>query len=243
MFYAHRSDKYKFIMCTNGRCGSTIVKRWYLKHHGMPTPAIPSQIHNLLQYDDPSLFVSRDEFNEHRYHKFIVVRNPWERLVSFYKTKVVINQSNYEGLGRSSTFRDLVDLVAERGPRDSHTVLQTSQLDGLRFDRVVHLENISTDMREVSRLCRIPWDASDFSDRLYASPVNDSTRKSNRSVEKFAGERLLLDENWPKWREFYTQSSADKISEVYAEDIKRFGYRWKRVGDQVSIEERKDRRA
>ena len=229
MFYAHRSDRYKFIMCTNGRCGSTTIKRWFLKIHGrpLPSPGDFRSVHNALQYNDPALHISRDEFYSHPYFKFILVRNPWARLVSFYKTLVVVNQTNSEGMGRANSFEQLVNQISKDGPKDAHTIPQSEGIQGLEFDRVISLESIGVDMSEICGYCGI----DEFEEeKLFSSPLTDHT---GDSYSKWAGERFVEDGVWPHWREFYTQEILDKVSTIYASDLIAFDYQWSDVGSEM----------
>lgn len=232
MFYAHRSDKYNFIMCTNGRCGSTALKRWYLELHDMPMPIESDyvSVHQALMYNDPRFFVDPEKFNEMPHYKFLTVRNPWERLVSFYKIFVVINQHNYEGLGRATSFQQLVELLVERGPRDPHTSLQSDGLGGLDFNRTVYVEDFAEGMAAVSFESGVPVAEGYFSKRFFTSPVSTSSWTA-RKVSSSPGEVFVDTEVWPKWGDFYTPELFGMVSKIYAKDIKAFGYTLSDNGD------------
>lgn len=235
MFYAHRSDRYKFIMCTNGRCGSTLIKKWYLQIHGRPLPVAGDlmSIHGALLYDAPDLHVAKAGFNENPYFKFLVARNPWERLVSFYKVWVVLNQQNHESLGRGATFSQLINQIEKTGGSDAHVVSQVSGLEGLSFDRIVHLENVADGMRGVCSACNVKFDPKHFSEMVFQAPVNEG--KGIESIPTTPGSKFVELDQWPEWRRFYTQKMADTVSRVYAKDIKAFGYEWKSVRDRVTF--------
>lgn len=227
MFYAHRSDKHNFIMCTNGRCGSTLLKRWYLKLHGLPMPIESdySSVHQSLMYDDPRFFVDPDKFNGMPHYKFLTVRNPWERLVSFYKVFVAINQQNHEGLGRAASFQDLVDQLVKRGPSDAHAISQTGQLDGLKFDRIVYVEDFDPGMRAVCAESGVPWEEGVFSNRVFASPTTSDEKWGANKISKTPGGTFVEKNVWPQWRDFYTSKLLASVSKIYAKDIETFGYK------------------
>jgi len=235
MFYAHRSDRFKFIMCTNGRCGSTLLKRWYLSIHGMdqPIPGDHPSVHRALPYNDEKLYVEKERFNEYPHFKFLVVRNPWERLVSFYKVWVVANQQNHEGLGRDCTFEQLVDQLLENGPSDSHTWHQAYGLNGLKFDKLVYLEHLARDMRSVCNSCGIDFDEQFFAQRVFEAPVVGGGKI--KSPHKVPGHKFYEVDEWPSWQNFYTQELADKVSKIYKLDCTYFGYRWDSISDPVVI--------
>lgn len=233
MFYAHRSDRFKFIMCTNGRCGSTLTKRWYLSIHGrdLPIPGDHSSVHNALPYEDEDLHVARAGFDGHPYFKFIVVRNPWERLVSFYKVWVVSNQINHESLGRDCSFEKLIDQLEKDGPKDANTVQQFQDLDGLKFDKIVYLEDVDSGMKEVCQACNIGFDEPQFSERIFESPLIEGD--PIKDIHKATGHEIVERDHWPEWRRFYTKSLRDRISKIYARDIEAFGYQWPSLDGDV----------
>jgi hypothetical protein len=235
MFYAHRSDRFKFIMCTNGRCGSTWLKQWFLKIHGkaLPAPGDFGGIHSSLPYEAEDLHVERSKFNGHPYFKFILVRNPWERLVSFYKTWVVANQINHEKLGRDSSFEMLVSQLENKGFSDAHVFPQFEGLEGLSFDKVVYLESLESDMQEVCRACNIDLDQLDFSDRLFSSLLVEG--KPIKEVYRATGHEIVESEHWPDWKNFYNEDLRSRVAKLYEMDIKSFGYRWPRTDSRVEF--------
>jgi hypothetical protein len=228
MFYAQKSDKYKFIMCTNSRAGSTMMKRWLIDLHGLDMPDDHDFIspHNIgVQFE-----VDRESFDKTPYFKFLVVRNPWERLVSFYKAWVVVNQSHYEtGLTRSSSFLDVISLLEERPPRDPRSVVQAHGLEGIRFDKVVYLETIEKDIKEVLERCGVP-DNFPFSKKVFVAPTTES--KAEKPYDT-PGDVFVETGEWPKWQDFYNPEIVKRVSKIYADDLKAFGYRWE--GGSASV--------
>jgi len=242
MFYAHRSDRHNFIMCTNGRCGSTLLKRWYLKLHGLPVPIESdySSVHQALMYDDPRFFVDREKFNAMPHYKFLTVRNPWERLVSFYKVFVAINQQNHEGLGRAASFQDLVDRLVKHGPSDAHVISQTEQLDGLKFERIVYVEDFEPGMRAVCAESGVPWEEGVFSKRVFPSPTTSNESWGSDKISKTPGGMFVEKEVWPHWRDFYTPKLLASVSEIYAKDIEAFGYKLDGTSGSLELPPRVD---
>lgn len=235
MFYAHRSDKHNFIMCTNGRCGSTLLKRWYLQLHEMPMPIEGdyASVHQALLYDDPRFRVDLGGFNAMKHFKFLVVRNPWERLVSYYKVWVVLQQKNSDGLGSGVTFKGVVEHLAREGAKDAHSSPQTNGLEGLEFDRIVYLENIESDMRSLCNATRVPFLEDFFSTKIFEAPTTDV--QLGRKVFKMPGSYFIDNNAWPRWRDFYTPPLVEAVAKFYAEDIRRFGYDWKGGNHPVSF--------
>lgn len=228
MFYPTRSDKHKFIMCTNGKCASTTMKHWYCAIHNMPAKCIWT-CHNNLQYNDARFKVDAAEFNAHPYYKFIVVRNPWYRLVSFF-SYWVLSQVYTEGMTLANTFEDLVHALHRNGgPRDTHTQLQTK---GFRdpehcFDAIVHVETLATDMEQVCRDCDIPYDPALFEKKLTISKTSKQSDADfvaqHGPAWKLPAKNFIKD-GIPHWKLFYNQELLDLVSSMYQQDIQVLGY-------------------
>ena len=83
------SHKYKFICFWNAKCGCGTVKSWFLNLHGIHEWEYSP--HSEINKHTPT--VSKSELFQYplnEYYKFIIVRNPWNRLVSYYKNKKIL---------------------------------------------------------------------------------------------------------------------------------------------------------
>jgi hypothetical protein len=188
-------------------------------------------VHGSLPYDAEDLHVERGGFNNHPYFKFVVVRNPWERLVSFYKVWVVANQHNHEGLGRDCSFEMLVSHIENNGFSDAHVYPQFEGLEGLIFDKVVHLESLNSGMQEVCRSCNIDFDPSHFSEIVFSAPSIEG--KPIKDVHCATGHEIVESDHWPAWKSFYNEDLRARVAKLYARDIEAFGYRW--PGSESSV--------
>ena len=154
------------------------------------------------------------------YLKFAIVRNPWDRLVSCYKNKILASGNtndfyengvhrallkNYGDIFHSSmTFEDFAqavcnipDEIAEDHFRSQHTFV--THRDKLIVDRVGKLENIE---EEWAYLC---------------ANINIDNKLENINVSSNSGTKRA-------YKDYYTDELCDKVAERYQKDIEMFGY-------------------
>ena len=138
----------------------------------------------------------------HDYFKFGFVRNPWDRLVSCWRNKVV--DSNYFGLPDNQhrqlqSFDNFVSFVTDQDLEhcDHHIRLQASLIDMNAVDFVGRFESFEADLLKVAQ-------------RLNLGSV--SIGKKNSSVRN------------SDYRREYSEVSANKIEIAYSRDINLFQY-------------------
>ncbi len=137
------------------------------------------------------------------YFKFSFVRNPYDRLVSCYKNKVL--EYNYFKLSdevweeMKQDFGKFVDFVDKQNIEncDVHLRLQARLIDLNEMDFIGRMENFDNDIRYVF-------------DKL-AIPYKEIMRK-NVSKDKTS------------YREFYNEELKQKVAEIYAKDLNIFCY-------------------
>lgn len=140
------------------------------------------------------------------YYRFGFVRNPWDRLVSCWKTKV--RKGNFLNLDpdiheQSQEFEHFVDYVSglDLSNCNNHIRLQAALIDLNEVDFVGRLESLNDDLALVLRAVGLP--DSNIGAR------NVSTR-ADSSV----------------YRRFYDDDLADRVATLYQRDVQLFGYRF-----------------
>jgi hypothetical protein len=142
---------------------------------------------------------------------FIIIRNPYSRVLSAFLEKFRLEQYRAEHGAFSLTregFREFVVWLANGGlVKDRHWNLQSEQmflpLD--RYDAVVEFDDFAAGMTEVfNRTGLRPPD--DRLDRLYPSDVN-----------KLTGASALIED-------FYTNETESMVAKLYRRDFDLLGY-------------------
>jgi len=232
MFNPLVSKKYKFICFWNAKCACGTIKTWFLNLHDVfeweysphsevskHTPSITKN--QLSDYDD--------------YYKFIVVRNPWKRLVSYYKNKKIIMRHkniNFD-IDRSRpinsgdmSFKELVNFISLSDShiytREDHIANQYYGLENIKFDKVVKLENIHNDMNVVKNELNLPLNFN-FKTTFHQppSPVSDT--------KQYVYDIRPLDfnkEDLPSYEYFYNDELKSIVKQSYIDDVSNFNYKF-----------------
>lgn len=136
------------------------------------------------------------------YFKFAFVRNPWDRLVSCWFDKVVnTNLYRFNDIERirMREFDNFIDYVAGLNLRecDRHLRLQCALIDLNNIDYVGRMEAFEVDFRNVCNKLDVP--------------VGDVEAKN-------------VSDGRGRYHGYYDQALRDKVLEIYAKDIRIFGY-------------------
>ena len=202
--------------------------------------------------------VQRRSLLDKRLFRFAFVRNPWDRLVSGFLNKFVpwkspaqkfaeensrrqrwhraVNRLSAGWLCSSSkassqrwreelTFRQFVSDVRQRNPRtlDLHWRPQHLFLGSQPLDFLGRFEHLAEDFRTLCQKLNVSGDLPEAN-----KTRRDSAVLRNLADAPLAELRALA--GFPGYSWFYTPELAEQVAELYAEDIRRFGYESKRPG-------------
>ena len=136
------------------------------------------------------------------YFKFAFVRNPWDRLCSCWRDKVLNNNffqfsnSEYE---RMKSFENFVDFVAGLNidECDRHVRSQSALIDLNMVDYLGRMETFDDDASYIFRRLGLP--------------EKKISRKNVTSNKK-------------SYQEYYSEHLAEKVAQIYRKDAQIFGY-------------------
>lgn len=139
------------------------------------------------------------------YFKFAFVRNPWDRLVSCWRNKVVgynFYKFSDSELEEMKKFENFVNYVSKLNINkcDRHLRAQSALIDLNRVDYVGRVETFDDDANYI------------FQQRL-GLPEKEIVRKNVTS-------------NKTDYRRYYNEPLAEKVAHIYQKDITIFGYRF-----------------
>jgi|TARA_R110000824_G_scaffold81370_1_gene204553 hypothetical protein len=217
-----------FIVFWNAKAGCSAVKRWYLGTVDIDPNSVSP--HKFLASRQSMLTAPEIKTSYSDYYKFIVCRNPWRRIVSYYKNKKVavwwknktwpidvrINNTNSEDF----SFRDLVTFVCKTPDHflEQHIQSQTSGLDNVKFDKIVKLEDYS---RQMNLVC----DELGIDHRDFSNP-NKTLETDNKSLVCDVRPKEFNGNNMPSYECFYDEELRQMVAEKFKNDIKYFNYKF-----------------
>lgn len=139
-----------------------------------------------------------------KYFKFAFVRNPWDRLCSCWRNKVIdSNYYNFDNkeLEKMQNFNYFVEYVENLNIEfcDHHLRLQCKLVDLNNIDYLGRFETFSEDLAEVFK--KINIDLNGIS-------------KMNASKE------------FKQYQKYYTSELAQKVYKIYQKDIQVFNYKF-----------------
>lgn len=196
---------HRFIFIAIPKTGSISVQ-FSLGHNDIPEP---DEYHQGIER------VLRENPECESYFKFSIVRNPWARLLSLYNDFTLNRICQYSALVKHdkplfSEFANFEDfcLNVKTSPWWSNIFLK-SQVELLSIDGVFKMDLIG-------RFEQLTDDYRMLYQRLNMSPsLNLSPELLQMNIGKYDN---------TKYREYYTDKSKLAVSDLYADDIERFGY-------------------
>lgn len=230
---------HKIIYCPIGKNACTLLKNMLLTISPEQEKYQQSKLKMHEYIDKHKDFFTLKDFSyldRSDYFKFIVIRNPFKRLVSTYVDKFVNRRNNkdphalpviknvykYFGLepnyARSITFSQFIDYLLRTDDRhlDGHwrpqSVYFTSDL--VKFDFIGQFEKLDTVINHLEKQLNIKIDANISKHRL--------DYKDFASKEKFYNiypEQLSKLPATPRSQQFYIPQLEEKVKIRYAEDI------------------------
>ena len=140
------------------------------------------------------------------YFAFGFVRNPWDRLVSCWRNKVVDSKINHfelseQDLAEVQDFGKFIEYIGrlDLTQGDPHIRLQSTLIDLNRVDFLGRFETFEEDLKLVMQKLNL--------DHIKVSTKNASTSRK-------------------PYQDYYDDALKKRVAEIYHRDIKLFGYKF-----------------
>ena len=137
------------------------------------------------------------------YFKFTIVRNPWDRLLSFYYNKLHdqdLYKTKFSSFSGCTSFEDFIYALESRNLKrcNGHFKLQTEMFPQDKIDFIGKFENFATDFNIICGELGIP---------------RQELPHRNKSNHKY-------------YTKYYNTDMSSLVAEKYANDIEIFGYKF-----------------
>lgn len=223
LMYFLVNDNKKFFIGWSAKAACTSVKMWFCNVAGIK--ATESNVHKVLGYGQNkwSNLHARDPKTFKNYRKYIVIRNPYRRLVSGYIGVYIKNPNRSNRPWK--TFQSFVEaLEADPGFKNidrHHFVPQTGEyfpkINKIInvWDRIIPAMDLSTHFKEINRELNVNFEIS----------------KHNKSFEHREARVLkpaysMTDEeikrHKPAFNCFYNEDIASVVHKIYKKDFEFF---------------------
>jgi hypothetical protein len=215
------SNRYKFVLFWNGKCACTSLKQWFCKIHDLPS----TTWREVSGIETKTIELDETKYTD--YKKYIVIRDPAERLASSFICDIaygIVRTNN-----KNPTFQEYVDYFYENMElvdMNEHTCLQSNlKWKNVVFDRIIHIDNINVAFTDICKELDIPLCLPSKTHSLtvknhsYNYPLH--TMRMNQFMITRNSTDLYVQNKAvkiPGYSGFFTKDIIEKIYEIYKND-------------------------
>ena len=157
------SEKYRFLLGWSAKCGCSSIKKWFIDIHGIKAPA-DGNFHKFIGYGDTkySHVDWRDPDRYRDYGKFLVVRDPYRRLVSGFVSKYVGGHfandhwENFSEFVRVLANDPLLEKIESHHFTPQFSEAYADFAEHYSFDRIIKVEDLREGLIGISTLTGAP---------------------------------------------------------------------------------------
>ncbi len=183
--------------------------------------------------------------NDDRYFKFIIVRDPWSRLLSAYIDKFVssphtgdkalgklIGQIRAESnlspdMNKTVTFRQFVEYEVRKSDMEIniHWRPQICFIGGHKFNFIAKFENIQNDLNYINSKLGLNFDIN--FNKNTVGYIKNAAHQNKYFSDCYSDELMMIKKNcggFPDYKQFYPPELKELVGRRYACDIEAFGY-------------------
>ena len=234
------SYKYGFLLFWNPKCGCTTLKYIFAKLHNIKINLDDcDELHHYFNCKKcPFRLLKADYIKEptkyNLFKKIIVVRNPYDRIYSFYKNKLVQNDNNYKtfldknkkinasNMSINEFIKSLMDIKVN--DLEYHLVPQSYDLEKIEFDKIIYLENLFSLYKYFQSL-NIPVSGNWF---IKINSFSQNTLElKNKNPNELSVYLWRLKINFPKIENIFNQEHYSIINHIYQADFTKFNFQTK----------------
>lgn len=226
MFERILIEKHKAIFFVISKNACTSMKAHLVHLMGMEKhEKYPNDVHirHLYKYYYPT---EKEILGKYKsYFKYSFVRNPWSRLVSCYKNRIVLDSDEINSTKSTllktnpefrsdMSFEEFIDVVCEipDSKADQHFRSQLFELTGrkdkLLVNYIGHLEKMGDHLKQIAEYSGLPF--SDF------PKVNTTNKRKS-------------------YQDFYTPETIEKVRQRFKADIDFFNYEFENEAPVTSV--------
>ena len=224
-------NQHKILLFYSAKCGNTTLRQWYLHF------TQNKFIENVDQLRIRTNHLIKKEFSPKynsglcdKYLKSIVVRNPYDRVVSMFMDKFIFKQDRFsDTLSKENiTFNNFLQLLLEERDKynfeltDKHFIPQSLSREKLKFNYIIKLESFERDMLDFIHKEIDSNYNYDFTKKAgnFESSYNDEDYQSLTNVRL---SELRKKDSFNK-KSFLDNSTKPIIFNIYKNDFIKFNY-------------------
>ena len=223
------SPEYKYLIKWNAKCGCTLLRRFFLHLHKNEKKIIDKEWENGLPSFRYDIKLKPEIINT-----FLLVRNPYKRVVSMFTNKYIGKLTNDSlrhkfNINENSFYMFVLKLKEIKETNKWCDIHITPQyFNHQKTDILIKLENIKPRIIDlystISRLEPLKSQVYQFFDGDLGY-INASNKKN---LNEFIGYKIFsIDDNmWPDYKYFYDEKIKKLVYEIYKEDFELFNYKY-----------------
>ena len=217
------SEKYRFLLGWSAKGGCSSIKSWFLDVHNIKPPA-DGNVHKFIGYGgtEYSYVDWGDPERYQNYQKFLVVRDPYKRLVSGFVNKYVGRHFANDGWDNFSEFvQVLADDPKLKRINRHHFTPQFSEAyadfaEHYSFDSIIRLKQLREGLNSISSLTGAPQvDVRKHNTSKHAPDTASEKHVSSWSIAKLKRNRSKL----PPPESFYNYELVQLVEKIYQLDF------------------------